>query len=166
VDYYSDDTGTTEIDDIYYADYLFLDAEREPGKYYIGFHTIFEMERSNDPCRMFLSCCISTTAFFAFPFALVRKYLKMYSIIYRDKYKFKPKVEILQLSVEWDGTYTVIVKTHWLRMVQRCWRKVFFERKRVERGRGQIRSLLYFERNGKWAEGLRVMPTYVGCMGR
>ena len=36
-----------------------------------------------------------------------------------------PKAEIMQLHMLADGTYSVVLKTHWLRILQRRWRRIY-----------------------------------------
>ena len=40
----------------------------------------------------------------------------------------QPKIHILKLHIAEDDTYTVIIKTFWLKIIQRKWKKIYKER--------------------------------------
>lgn len=132
-----------DIERIYEKEYLFLDSEKINNKYYIGIYTLIDGEP-------LLGNCISPTTFFEFPINTVQKYLSNYSIIYSDRF-FLKNVNILKLSInETDGTYNVIIKTIWLRLFQRKWKKLFTEKKSIMEHKKKLSSMMYFEINGKW----------------
>jgi hypothetical protein len=41
-----------------------------------------------------------------------------------------PKIDILQLHILSDDTYTVVVKTFWIKIIQRSWKRVYKQRQR------------------------------------
>jgi len=149
------------IQRIYEKEYLFLDSEKVNNKYYIGVYTILDdrifphsIPESEDtppsPFEIVLGSCISPSTFFEFPINNVQQYLSAYSIIYSDRL-LRKSVDILKLCIsERDGTYTVIVKTTWLRMFQRKWRKICAEKKRDMEHRMKLSSMRHFEVYGKW----------------
>lgn len=57
-----------------------------------------------------------------------------------------------------------ICKTFWLKMVQRKWKKVFAERKRIERARHTTKEILHRERHGQWSDSNASMPTLRGML--
>jgi hypothetical protein len=153
------------IQRIYEKEYLFLDSEKVNNKYYIGVYTILDDQifphstpesehmnppESSTPLEIVLGSCISPSTFFEFPINNVQQYLSAYSIIYSDRF-LRKSVDILKLCIsERDGTYTVIVKTTWLRMFQRKWRKIYAEKKSDMEHRMKLSSMRYFELHGKW----------------
>jgi hypothetical protein len=87
-------------------------------------------------------------------------YLHSYSIVYvSDK-----KIDIMNLNIIEDGTYAVIVKTFWLRLVQRHWKKTFQQRKMVIRGRSNLNALRIREISGKFPRGLNRVPSLHGML--
>ena len=132
-----------DIERIYEKEYLFLDSEKINNKYYIGIYSRVDDE-------LLLGSCISSSSFFEFPISAVKKYLSTYSIIYNDRF-FLKKIDILKLAInETDGTYNVVIKTVWLRIFQRKWKKLFAEKKSMMEHKKKLSSRMYFEVYGKW----------------
>jgi hypothetical protein len=132
-----------DIERIYEKEYFFLDCEKINNKYYIGIYSRVDDE-------LLLGSCISSSSFFEFPINAVKKYLSTYSIIYNDRF-FLKKIDILKLAInETDGTYNVIIKTVWLRIFQRKWKKLFAEKKSMMEHKKKLSSRMYFEVYGKW----------------
>lgn len=132
-----------DIERIYEKEYLFLDCEKINNKYYIGIYSRVDDE-------LLLGSCISPSSFFEFSINAVKKYLSTYSIIYNDRF-FLKNVDILQLVInETDGTYNIIIKTVWLRLFQRKWKKLFEEKKSMMEHKKKLSSRMYFEVYGKW----------------
>ena len=52
------------------------------------------------------------------------------------------------------------LKTFWLRIVQRCWKKVFKQRKVILKGRMSIRIQQEHMRTGQWPPHLRYWPPF------
>lgn len=57
-----------------------------------------------------------------------------------------------------------ICKTFWLKMIQRKWKKIFAERRRIEKLRKLPKSLCYREYYGQWEPELNVLPTIQGML--
>ena len=71
------------------------------------------------------------------------------------------RLEIVQAHELQPGQESVaILKTFWLRIVQRCWKKVFRARKELIKQRGSIRALRERARLGCWAPHLRQWPVF------
>ena len=65
------------------------------------------------------------------------------------------KLDIVEIH-ELDGEEMVgFIKTFWLRILQRKWKKIFKKRKEVIRKRKSLCSLKYREINGVWCNKLR-----------
>ena len=75
-----------------------------------------------------------------------------------------PKVEIMQLHILEDSTYSVIIKTFWLKIIQRKWKKIYQIRRRVLENRLQLTSLYHREVHGDWPVHMRTMPGLHGLM--
>jgi hypothetical protein len=122
-DYESDaDAEETESDAIFEMDEDFMDAEKLDSAYYIGLPGYLANQN-----QLLLMNSISPTAFFKHDHAAVLKYLVEYSTSRINK----PKVHILQVHVDEHQAYNVTIKTFWLKLVQRAWKRVFKERQQI-----------------------------------
>jgi hypothetical protein len=143
-----------EYDEIYQEDSLHVYSDKEDAGYYIG------LAKRVSPDTLLMVNSISPIVFFKYGFERVRRYLAQYSIIAVEN----AKVHIMKLCILPDQTYSVILKTHWLRLVQRHWRKVYTERKRVIKGRKNIVNLRDREIYGKWPHSLNRIPILQGMI--
>jgi hypothetical protein len=57
-----------------------------------------------------------------------------------------------------------VCKTFWLKLVQRKWKKVFAERRRINETRATHKEIIYRERNGNWRPELRQLPALSGML--
>jgi len=98
----------------------FLDTEKTDGGYYIAL-----CEYYPDYNYIMLLTAISANSFMKYPFLVIKKYLRMYSVMkVRDT-----KVNIVKLNIiPHDEVYRVVIKTYWIRIVQRHWRRVYREK--------------------------------------
>jgi len=70
------------------------------------------------------------------------------------------KIDIVVLD-ELEGRECVgYIKTHWLRLVQRCWKKIYKQRKEIIKLRAHPSSLIRRELEGKWPKSSRTMPEF------
>ena len=84
--------------------------------------------------------------------------IRNYSKIIRDnKYMKCEIVEEDRLGGEESVGY---IKTFWLKIVQRKWKKVFAERKKVLKKRKSLRALHYREIHGKWPKDCQTYPKF------
>jgi hypothetical protein len=137
-EYYSDDSE----DEIYFEMDEY-DAEYNPidkinGKYYLGSVEMFRYP------HLFLLQSISVQLFFKYPIHRVAQYL--FGNQY-DLSKDMKNVRVIKLNVLQDdeyqdiAMYSYIDKTHWIRLVQRHWKKVIAERKNILLRKRQFRNL-------------------------
>jgi hypothetical protein len=83
------------------------------------------------------------------------------NIISRPNY-FKP--EIAQCVYLESLHCVAILKTFWIKLVQRTWKRVFTERKRVITERCSVKSLRHREINGKWPNTCNYLPSFKGML--
>jgi hypothetical protein len=80
--------------------------------------------------------------------------------------------DIMQLEIETITTasglqcdiYKVIIKTHWLKIVQRRWKKVMEKRMMTIRGRGSHMNRRFMEITGTHLPALANLPGLRGCL--
>jgi hypothetical protein len=139
---------------IYVAETDHIYGDRENDRYYIGC------------CRMtgqgyyLLNNSVSVNTFFQFPFSQITHYFEyMYfnSVI-------RPNIHVMKLKILADGTFSVIIKTHWLRLIQRRWKKIYAERMNIIHRRMSIESIKVFEMTGKFPLGMNYLPTIQGML--
>lgn len=133
----------------------FQDMEKTDRKYYIG--NALYMSAENHYLMM---NAISPKIFFRYDSPVISGYLYQTSLVRTDKL---PVIDIIQLSIQ-DDYYTCIIKTFWIRIIQRRWKKVFAQRMQVLRMMGSIPAQRHFEIYGKYPENVPTMPRLQGMM--
>jgi hypothetical protein len=74
------------------------------------------------------------------------------------------KPEIAE-CIELESQYSVaIIKTIWIKLIQRKWKKIYAERKNVIRQRAQFSALKTRELTGKWPQHCLYLPTIRGIL--
>uniref|UniRef100_A0A6C0HBR3 Uncharacterized protein n=1 Tax=viral metagenome TaxID=1070528 RepID=A0A6C0HBR3_9ZZZZ len=145
-----------QLDNLYEEDEWHIEADKIPNKYYIGI-----CKRSNHYKSQYLLLnSISSKLFYKTNYATMIAYLKEYSIIYVAE----PKLEIMKFTPIHEDVYSVVIKTHWIRLIQRHWKKIISARKHIYKMRGTIDSLRYFETHGRYPYGLNVNPILYGML--
>ena len=95
-----------------------------------------------------------------FPHKTIRNY---YNIISRADY-IKPEIgECIELVT---GEQIVIIKTFWLKIIQRKWKNVFAKRQLIIKYRSSPRSLSFRQLTGKWPEYCLHMPSLNGLLSK
>jgi len=93
---------------------------------------------------------------------MISKYFYWHSSFYIAE---NPPIDLIKLyeadepGSPFPAVYCVI-KTFWIKIIQRVWRRVFRERMRILRGRSTIASIRYRELNGYFPEEYRVIPRF------
>lgn len=92
------------------------------------------------------------------PYSIIRNYN---NIVSNNNY-IKP--QIAENIILESGHSICIIKTIWLRLIQRTWKKIYALRKDVIRKRCSINSLKTRELTGFWPENCRVLHGLYGMM--
>ena len=149
------DSETEEmIDRIYFHEEDFLDSEKEDKHYYIGNSRV-----SQDKLYILYANAVTPTTFFRFDINHVKSYLHDYSIFATNS-----NIDIMKLFILDDHTYTVVIKTYWLKIIQRHWKKIYSQRKYCISRRKQIKTMMYVERNGMYPYDCYSMPGLQGML--
>lgn len=119
---YDSESEETVSDAIFEMDEEFIDADKLDAAYYIGLPGYLASQN-----QLLLMNSISPGAFFKHDHAAVLKYLVEYS----TSRIHKPNIHILQVHVDENQAYNVTIKTFWLKLVQRSWKRVFLERQQI-----------------------------------
>ena len=154
----ADDDDDDELEntlDIFLEDAAHLYMEKQDQQYYIGF-----CKPIRRPNLILMVNSVSPNTFFHHSFERIYQYLQNYStMIIRS-----PKMEIMQLHITNDEVYSIVIKTHWLRLVQRHWKRLFKTRAEILRIRMTPQALRIMEITGKFPFGLRTLPDLRGMM--
>lgn len=151
-EYDSDD----DFDDMELAETEFEEANKQNGKYYLGVAFTF-----NSIQKIMMNCSISVPTFFKEKYSRVIEYLYSIASFY---FHSETRLDILQLQITDQGEYAVVIKTHWLRIVQRRWRKVFRQRNAIFAKRASVQNQEYFRIHGRYLLGTNVLPTIHGML--
>jgi len=133
----------------------FQDVEKTDRAYYIGNGLYMPVEN-----HYLLMATISPKIFFRYDSSIVRGYLYQMSLVRTHQI---PAIDIIQLSIKQDY-YTCIIKTLWIRIIQRRWKKVYAQRGEVLRMRGSIQAQRHFELYGKYPSTVPPMPRLQGML--
>ena len=149
------DSETEEmIERIYFHEEDFLDSEKQDKHYYIGNSRV-----SSDKSYILYANAVTPTTFFRFDINHIQSYLHDYSIFVTNS-----NIDIMKLFILDDHTYTVVIKTYWLKMIQRHWKKIYSQRKYCINRRRQIKTMMYVERNGMYPYDCHSMPGLQGML--
>lgn len=132
------------IDDIIEAEEEFDEIDKIHNHYYIGVCV-------KAKTKYVMMSSLSVSSFFDFSYENVQRYLCL---------PFEPthQVDILHLQIQ-NGIYFVIIKTFWIRIIQRNWRRVFKKRCEIIAKRRLLKSIRYAQLNGRYSDGLNYLPT-------
>lgn len=152
--FYSDIESDNEYDDINQQDYQHFYSEKEHGKYYIGLCNYHYM-----PNHIIMASSVSPRIYYDHPNRAILHYLYYYSGSFSGiSISWKMHIDIMKLHILEDGTYTVIVKTFWLRLIQRRWKNIYKKRMKCIQKRKRLHSLKYRECNGYWPRDIASLP--------
>lgn len=162
-DVFNSDDETVEnmvgTERIYFYEINFIDSEKENDKYYLGLPCL-------TPDSFILNTAISVSSFFRFSYKNVLQYLKEYSIFRNKRFDARQTLdmEVMQLSLTNENVYRVVLKTFWIRLIQRTWKRIYQERCAVVKKRKSVVAQLYRQVHGKYPIGLNYLPSIHGML--
>jgi hypothetical protein len=158
--YNSDDDLTFEstYNEIYILDKSFIERDKIDGEYIIG--TTFFCENRR---QYIYSSGVTANIFFEYSFDTILQYITLTSY-YISRYSYTNTIDIIKIYIDNNDSYIAITKTYWLRLIQRHWKKVMSEQKRIKNERKSILSMRAFELFGKWNYGNRNYPRLRGML--
>jgi len=140
------------VENIFDREERFLDEDKVDGCYYIGLPCLMK-----SPREWILQISIQPRTMLSHDFIDVMRYLINYSVT-RIR---SPRMHIMKLDISNTGSYNVVLKTHWLRLVQRTWKRVFIERKQFINNCKKPGSILYRQIHRQWNNN----PRFPGLNG-
>lgn len=102
-----------------------------------------------------LASRVSPKTFFDYDMSDIMEYLVDSNVLQTTAVPCSP--EIMQVHIDDSNAYSVITKTHWLKLVQRKWKSVLLERKRIIRDPNFIRRREMQSNISRKIPGLRGM---------
>jgi len=152
----------TEEDDLYdlihNVDSEHFYSEKENNKYYIGLYHQYSTPDGNS--ILLLSTSVSSPIFFSQSYDNINNYLYYYGIVRIPNHE----VQIMKLHYLPDDTCTVIVKTFWLRIVQRRWKKIYAIRKTIIQKRCMPNNIKYNQIHGCYPVEISTVPSIRGML--
>lgn len=130
-------------------------TERIDGTYYLGVCQYIPFRNIT-----LLANSVSQRVYFRNQHADILRYLVNYSII-RVK---RPCIEIMKLKITAGDSYSVILKTHWIRLIQRHWKKLYKKRQQIMNRRKTMVFQRIKELAGLYPHGYNKMPSITGML--
>lgn len=140
------------LDEMYDFEQEYEEDEKNNGNYFIGIYAYMKdmrMLRSGniieDSKKLYLGMSISIKLFYKYEYKYIQKYL--YSTVnycpHANNYNLK--INIMKLDIVDDGLYLVQIKTVWIKLVQRHWKKVIRIRKEMmeKRIKDRLREFVF-----------------------
>lgn len=151
-----DDIIDEYIIELIFEDELnYLDSEKQNDNYYIGIGS-----RMNSSYEILYANSVTPHSFFKYSYNNIHYYLQDYSI-----FKTNSNIDIMKLIILDDSTYTVLIKTYWLRLIQRHWKKIYKIRKDMLSNRMTIPSIRFNYAHGHYNEHHR-LPGLTGMLNK
>lgn len=117
----------------------------------------FDIKQLNRMSRLYIHN-VSKIKSTIVPHKIIRNYS---NIISKPSY-IKP--EIAHCLLLPGGEQICILKTFWVRLIQRTWKKIYRIRKEILIKRSNVKSLLFRQVNGKWDDNCKYFPSYKGML--
>lgn len=154
-----DSEEAEEADNIYYDEQDYYDDVRNDKSYHLGLCKNYEYSTKHP---YVLLNVVNVKSFFKYHIDSIMMFLVGYSLVYVSD----PHMDIIQVhhykSDNNQIVYDCIIKTHYLRLIQKCWKRQLRIREQINKQRMSVGSLRYREMNGKWPNGLNIMPGVYG----
>jgi hypothetical protein len=153
----SDSDDGIEYDSIHNEDSYHFYNDKEDGKYYIGLCHPYSLYNT---IHWLFSTSVSARCFLQNDYDNINNYLYYYGLVRIPNHE----VDIMQVQRQPDETCTVIIKTHWLRLVQRHWKRTYALRRNIIRQRISPQMLHYNQVHGNYPPSLSRIPSLTGML--
>jgi hypothetical protein len=138
------------IADIIADEYDIQNDDKQHLKYYIG------VCMEDDDGSLLLGTSISLQTFFRYDIEYIERYL--------DYDNAPNEIVIMQLHISNELVYNVVLKTFWLKIVQRTWKRIFNQRQKIIQIRKSVYVQEYFRLNGRYPIQAFYLPEYYGII--
>ena len=163
-------------DYIYDEDEHHVLEDKIHNKYYIGKCYKFKEELNDiySSDNIFLSISVSPLTFFRYSYSDIMNYLSIFSSFncfnyYSNIFNINgtQNIDIMKTIVidnENFQMYTVILKTYWLRLIQRHWKNIYKKQRYIIQQRCKIQNMRYREIHGMYPEKITYFPGIKGLL--
>ena len=147
-----------------------IEMEEELRETELANHTTYIGMPIYEKLGILLGSRITSRTYFKHDNKHVCKYLDYASCSENVSTRSYPDIMKLEITkTQYSGNlecevYHVLIKTHWIKIVQRRWKKIIAEQKLITMGRGSLANLRFFEMNGKHLPKYSVLPRLRGCL--
>jgi hypothetical protein len=124
--WYDEVDEVDEVDKIIYSEYD-NDNECIHKKYYIGSYWYENHENHENHENIIHAKTVKISTFYHFTNDCISNYICLSCDL-----QFTPSIEIIQVIMNDDGTYKYIIKTFWIKIIQRKWKKRMQDKKNIE----------------------------------
>jgi len=146
----------SQVESIYQDDKDHLDSDKMDGNYYVGIYKHI----SSSGNFLFVNS-VSGSTFTNYSLDNIQEYLHYYSIMLRRC----SEVNIMQLYIRKE-VYYVVVKTFWLRIIQRVWKKKYQQYVDRQHKKTLPQNMRYREIHGKYPKELNYLPKIRGMLSQ
>jgi hypothetical protein len=165
-----DDDDDDDANDDIIADEQIMDddiyeAKIVNKKTYIGAPII-----NNTTNLILFGCHISAQSFYKYPLERICDFLKTMSCSNDVLNNGLPEImQLIQIPIYHNNNSvcafnSIVMKTIWLRIIQRRWKKLMQQRNRVIQGRTTMRNIRHLEITGHHLPEYSVLPRLQGCL--
>jgi hypothetical protein len=148
-----------EADNIYYDEQEYYDDVRNDNTYHLGLCKNYGQSIKHP---YVLLNVVNVRSFLKYNIDNIMMFLTGYSLVYVNN----PTIDIIHVhhfkEEDHSITYDCVIKTHYLRLIQRCWKRQMITRNIINKKRMRINNIMFWRRTGKWPAGLNVMPGLYG----
>jgi hypothetical protein len=130
-------------------------AKDHLGKWHIGL--VLEIVNRDESVLLCVDVLVSASLFFRFPLQKAKQYLIEMAEDNEDAIILAEDLQYNIVGVEFHAgdiydlpDLQLTIKTYWLRIIQRAWKRVYAERMRRLKLRGRIKAQRQFELSGKY----------------
>jgi len=152
----------------------YLNNDKESNKYYLATPYKSKSVLSTENANIIIHNSISREFFMNFKFVTLNFYINSLQYLHPASNKFSYKsckltnqvyietLEIIKTTNEYNETGAIIIKTFWLKLIQRTWKKIYKERIKWIKKNYSIQGLHFREINGRNKYGH--IPTIIGML--
>lgn len=148
-----------EADNIYYDQQEYYDDIRENNTYHLGMCKNYGYSTTSP---YVLLNVLNVKSFFKYSINSIMTFLTGYSPVYVSD----PKIDIIKVYHykidKFQFGYNCIIKTMYLRLIQKCWKRQLQRREEIYKKRMTVSSILYRQLHGRWPDGLNCLPGLYG----
>jgi len=142
-----------EIEDIMENEKEYYEKDKRHNQYVLGVSALNKR-------AYILSVSVSVSSFYKYNYDSIMNYCFANSSFFSSN----NNLEILKIRIGKQGEYYVLVKTYWLKLIQRTWKKIYKKRQEQLLKRCKYASLRHFEIRQRYPEGLNSLASIYGML--